>query len=318
MSKISIFISHASEDKDEIARPLAEALKDIPEYEVWYDEYSLTLGDSLREKIDEGLSKCDYGVVILSDNFFSKSWTQLELDGLFALQTTNRKVILPIWHKIDRDRIQSYSPILAGRMGVSTTEGISSIVNAISTATGATQTLAEITQTDSLLDSFIASDNEVTVANHHRSTLLSARGVKLAEESANAIKLGVLDRLDSVQKNVSNYRFEVKHPREQIFGHQSFNVRLPWSLIFNFEFVNTVSNSAEYAILEISLIKELSREWPKQPEYKIINQEEVKPFYPKGDKVLWRARKDYLEQDIVEMSIRMILERIQEEQKKVI
>jgi hypothetical protein len=61
-----LFISHASEDKD-FVRPLAEALR--PDFEVWYDEYKLTLGDSLLAKIDEGLASCDYGVVVLSPSF---------------------------------------------------------------------------------------------------------------------------------------------------------------------------------------------------------------------------------------------------------
>ncbi len=60
-----LFLSHASEDKDVIARPLYEAL--IAEgISVWFDEAVLELGDSLRRKIDEGLAKCRYGVVILS------------------------------------------------------------------------------------------------------------------------------------------------------------------------------------------------------------------------------------------------------------
>ena len=50
-----VFISHASEDKDEIVRPLANALRSEG-LEVWYDEFSLRIGDSLRRKIDHGLA----------------------------------------------------------------------------------------------------------------------------------------------------------------------------------------------------------------------------------------------------------------------
>ena len=78
-----IFISHASEDKDAIARPLYNALIDSG-ISVWFDEAVIKLGDSLRRKIDEGLSKCRYSVVILSPHFLSKEWPQRELDGLVA------------------------------------------------------------------------------------------------------------------------------------------------------------------------------------------------------------------------------------------
>ena len=50
-----VFICHASEDKDEFVRPLAEALKSN-HIEVWYDEFALYVGDSLREAIDRGLA----------------------------------------------------------------------------------------------------------------------------------------------------------------------------------------------------------------------------------------------------------------------
>ena len=49
-----VFISHASEDKEEVARPLARALQEEG-YCVWLDDNELSLGDSLRLKIDEGL-----------------------------------------------------------------------------------------------------------------------------------------------------------------------------------------------------------------------------------------------------------------------
>jgi hypothetical protein len=64
-----IFISHSSEDKNEIARPLADALV-AKGLAVWYDDFSLKLGDSLRESIDRGLSRSRFGVVILSPYFF--------------------------------------------------------------------------------------------------------------------------------------------------------------------------------------------------------------------------------------------------------
>jgi TIR domain len=67
-----VFISHASEDKD-FVRPLAEVLQKSG-LSVWYDEFALKVGDSLRRKIDEGLAKSRYGIVILSHAFFTKNW----------------------------------------------------------------------------------------------------------------------------------------------------------------------------------------------------------------------------------------------------
>lgn len=124
-----VFISHASEDKAEIARPLAEALKQRG-LSVWFDEYELTLGDRLRRKIEEGLRVSRYGVTVLSDNFFRKKWPQEELDALFALETESKK-ILPVWHRLSATDIARYAPLLADRLAVSTEIGVDAVADAI-------------------------------------------------------------------------------------------------------------------------------------------------------------------------------------------
>tara|TARA_Y100000780_G_C13652786_1_gene405325 strand:- start:337 stop:1200 length:864 start_codon:yes stop_codon:yes gene_type:complete len=114
-----VFISHASEDKESFVRPLAQALTDMG-FNVWYDEGTLKIGDSLRQKIDQGLSSSRYGVVVLSGAFFSKNWPQYELNGLVAREMHGGKVILPIWHKVSKDEVLSYSPTLADKVALNT------------------------------------------------------------------------------------------------------------------------------------------------------------------------------------------------------
>ena len=122
----SVFICHASEDKDGIARPLAGLLRDAG-YRVWYDEFSLTVGDTLRSSIDKGLAESDFGVVILSKKFFEKTWPQQELDALMSKETPGSKVILPVWHQVGVDDIRKFSLILAGRIGVPSDQGVRSV-----------------------------------------------------------------------------------------------------------------------------------------------------------------------------------------------
>lgn len=66
------FISHASEDKDDLVRPLAEELIKNG-LSIWYDEFKLKVGDSLRRSIDAGLARSKFGIVILSPSFFAKN-----------------------------------------------------------------------------------------------------------------------------------------------------------------------------------------------------------------------------------------------------
>ena len=98
MKQWDVFISHASEDKEAVAIPLADALKKAG-IKVWLDQQELRIGDSLREKIDEGLAKSRFGVVILSPNFLAKSWPRKELNGLMAIEEDGQKVILPVMNR---------------------------------------------------------------------------------------------------------------------------------------------------------------------------------------------------------------------------
>jgi class 3 adenylate cyclase len=126
-----VFISHASEDKNAIARPLAEQLRAAGR-SVWFDEYELLLGDSLREKISEGLRHSRVGLVILSPSFFAKEWGRWELDGLTARQIAGEQnVVLPVWHGVGLDDVRSYSSPLANLVAVNSSDGVKAIAAAV-------------------------------------------------------------------------------------------------------------------------------------------------------------------------------------------
>jgi hypothetical protein len=112
-----VFISHASEDKEKFVRPLAELLKSMG-ISVWYDEFQLKVGDSLRGNIDKGLASSRFGVVVISAAFFKKEWPQRELNGLFAREIEGQKVILPIWHEISKTEVLQNSPMLADKIAL--------------------------------------------------------------------------------------------------------------------------------------------------------------------------------------------------------
>ena len=128
MMEWDVFISHASEDKDDFVRHLADRLRRTG-LRVWFDEFTLTVGDSLRRSIDRGLTRSRYGIVVVSPNFLQKNWPQRELDGLVARENDGVKVILPIWHNIGADEIRGYSPTLADRLAVSSSKGIDHVIS---------------------------------------------------------------------------------------------------------------------------------------------------------------------------------------------
>lgn len=122
----SVFLSHSSQDKAALVRPLAEFLR-IQGITVWFDEFTLVPGDSLAESIDRGLVQSDVGVVVISPAFISTArssgWTSYEYRGIVSNTigaSTTR--LVPIWHGVDADAVRAFSPSLADSLAI-TTEG---------------------------------------------------------------------------------------------------------------------------------------------------------------------------------------------------
>lgn len=126
--KWDVFLSHASEDKDDFARPLATALKEKG-LQVWFDEFTLRVGDSLRRSIDKGLAGARFGIVLISPKFLEKEWPQKELDALIGRESHGMKVILPVWHNVNEQYVRKFSPMLADRFASSSSSGLSRVVD---------------------------------------------------------------------------------------------------------------------------------------------------------------------------------------------
>ncbi|MFF2849659.1 DUF1883 domain-containing protein [Streptomyces sp. NPDC058001] len=116
-----VFISHASEDKGAVARPLRDALTKLG-VTVWLDEAQMRIGHSLRRKIDEGIRASRFGIVVLSEPFFAKGWTNHELDGLVTRNVAGEQSLLPIWHDLSAHDVRRHSPSLADKVAMSTSE----------------------------------------------------------------------------------------------------------------------------------------------------------------------------------------------------
>jgi hypothetical protein len=126
-----IFICHASEDKSLLVRPLAEALRE-QQIDVWYDEFSIKIGDSLRQAVDRGLAGARFGVVVLSPAFFAKSWTHWELSGLVSRMMRERRgLVLPLWHNVGPAEVGEYSPPLSDIRALQSTVGVEALCSEI-------------------------------------------------------------------------------------------------------------------------------------------------------------------------------------------
>jgi len=139
LEKPLAFISHDSRDKDSLVRDLALEMSKLM-CPVWYDEYSLKVGDSLRASIEKGLKETRKCVVVLSPNFFSnEGWGKAEFDSIFTREILEKdNVMLPVWHNVGVSEVYDYCPRLADKVGLNSNVGpkelAQKLVNAVKRA----------------------------------------------------------------------------------------------------------------------------------------------------------------------------------------
>ena len=141
-AEYDVFISHASEDKDDFVRGLAHALE-ARRIRCWYDEFTVQPGDSLRRSIDRGLLLSQAGILVLSESFFAKRWPAYELDGLVERFTSvggqdseegSGSRLIPIWHNVDADAVRGFSPSLANLVSLQSGYGIEQVADRVMNA----------------------------------------------------------------------------------------------------------------------------------------------------------------------------------------
>lgn len=235
-----LFISHASEDKRDFVDSLKVRLREIG-FDTWYDRDQLTLGDSLLHKIGEGLNECDFGVVVLSKNFFAKKWPRAELDGLFALETKERKVILPIWKDVTEADVKAFSPILAGRLGSRSEHGVGAVVEDIERAVQAAQRAVEVNPLAHAIDRLKRLDREITTSEQIAHLHKSLEGKRIIKESAKLVIHEVRSAVADVAKESKRLSYDYEHSNELEFIFRGS---------FNLEFSLTYQDFENFGVID--------------------------------------------------------------------
>ena len=124
------FLCHASEDKASFVEPLVAELQKYG-LKIRFDKFTLRVGSSLRQSIDEGLAKSRFGIVVLSHAFFAKNWPQKELNALFSRQVNGRDLILPIWHELTSEDLRRQSPLLSDLKAAKSSDGLLVVARAL-------------------------------------------------------------------------------------------------------------------------------------------------------------------------------------------
>lgn len=300
MTATKLFISHASEDKAEFVEPLVAALQ-AAGFEVWYDKYELTMGDSLLQKISQGLRECDFGVVVLSPDFFRKKWTQAELDGLFAIESTERKVILPIWKSVTVEDVTAFSPILAGRLGVPISGGVDAVVAEIQRAVQAAERMAKFSSVENAISLFRALDDEVGGTKRAVALAGSDEGLRLVEEaSANLISSlrGSFEKLATVSQNLG-----IKMNKDE---PQQLGFTGPYSMQFSLGFHRVYTNSIQGSALCLIIYRNTDPWGQDSKKIETFLREDFVPVFHYTGKLLWKSEKSSGEFTNEQLCVRLV------------
>jgi len=275
---IKLFLSHASEDKEDFVRPLVSALQEAG-FTVWYDEYELTMGDSLLKKIDKGLRECNFGVVVFSKYFFEKDWTQSELDGLFTRESQSQKIILPIWKDVTKADVLEYSPMLAGRLGVPASKGIDAIVGEIQRAVQATMKAASFHTLDNAVEAFASLDRDLTGAKMARELEESAEGAVIVQEAGRQIIATLRETVEALEKTSKTLLIRIK--KDSLDGPDSMTISGQYALRIAIHYGNNYSTSISDSFIGFS-----ARQSAKED---VLKKQEFEPRFQNGGNLIWRS-----------------------------
>ena len=109
-----VFICHASEEKTGVVRPLVEAFQKEG-ITCWVDEGEIQWGDSITQKVNEGLRISRFVIVVLSEAFIGKNWPERELYAVLNIEASTGVVkVLPllVGDALARERILRSYPLL--------------------------------------------------------------------------------------------------------------------------------------------------------------------------------------------------------------
>lgn len=113
LPEFDVFISHANKDKNNLIEELYQSLLKL-DISIFYDKETLEWGDNWKERILNGTKKAEFAIIVISENFFDREWTERELSEFLNRQDRNgQKLILPIIHNITLQQLQEKYPNLA-------------------------------------------------------------------------------------------------------------------------------------------------------------------------------------------------------------
>lgn len=122
IKQYDVFISHANSDKLEYVEELYNAISKLG-IRVFYDKETFEWGDNWKKKIIDGVNSSEFAIIVISNNYFGREWTEKELEAFLNRQNSSgEKIILPLLHGISVSDLCEYYPELGDIQAISDEE----------------------------------------------------------------------------------------------------------------------------------------------------------------------------------------------------
>lgn len=279
---MKIFLSYASEDIA-FAKPLNDELAKY--HKVWFAPNELKMGDSLMDKISEGLSKADFGVVILSEAYHPKKWTQEELRALYALQTKEKKMILPVWKDLTAEQVAIMFPLMLDKVAFHASEGIAAIASKINIAVGTVGAMQSFSKMGSIIEKARKVATAMQTESNSTKLLRSHDGVQLVYNT-------VIECCGSIEKHVNEISKETGLFLKctSSYGanfHATLTIDTTFRVFAHLVY-HSATNSAEGATLKFSTRKILPCGLGETSESnEKLSEMVLQPFFDADKQVFW-------------------------------
>jgi len=299
---MKLFLSHACEDKKDFVDALAEELKKT--HDVWYDTDKLLVGDRMLTTISKALKECDFGIVVLSKAFTTKKWTQAELEGLFALENTEHKLLLFVWKGITKDEVVNFVPFFADRFAANAADGVPQVTKQLNFAIDAATRNVPLKHSASIHSRISKAALDIRTRQHSGQLLSTVEGVRLIH--------------DAFHKTFATVESEVKAlPNELSFqfalhtGVRSFtpfiHIEAPFSLLCEMTVNNLANDSASLAFLRIAIRRARYDNFGTFLDCAVLIDEEYTPLINIDQQLLWLSDdKELLNERLPEYFLQLI------------
>lgn len=170
-TKYDSFFSYAGED-EKISSEIVGALKAVG-FRIWYAPVNLMPGEKLLDSIEKGMAQANSGMLLISQAYLNKGWTNYEMDTLIRNHIENEKKVFPIWHNVEKADIEKRHPGLSGIIGVNTNIRIPMLISKLTDVLSKfAPTLGVIPSYESPSWRFLQGRSEITIGSDGPATTL--------------------------------------------------------------------------------------------------------------------------------------------------